>query len=129
MAGRHVDAGGPADEVLDATARAAYRARITELETDRDEAREWHDDERAARLDEELSFLVDELAAATGLAGRPRRAPSPAERARVSVTRAIRNAIAALTAADPTMGRYLEAHVRTGRTCSFEPDDPTRDAT
>jgi hypothetical protein len=25
-------------------------------------------------------------------------------------------------AADPEMGRYLDAHVRTGATCSFDPE-------
>jgi hypothetical protein len=123
--GRTVDTGARADELLDAPARAAYRARIAELEAERDEAREWHDTERASRLDDELEFIVRELATATGLGGRSRRAPSPAERARVSVTRAIRNAIAALSAADPAMGRHLDAHVRTGGTCSFEPDGST----
>ena len=94
-----------------------------ELRAERDEARAWHDTERAARHEEELAFLVHELAAATGLGGRSRRTPSPAERARVSVTRAIRAAIAALTAADPAMGRHLDARVRTGRTCSFDAED------
>lgn len=53
---------------------------------------------------------------------RGRRAASHAERARLNATRAIRAAIANLAAANPALGRHLEATVRTGRYCSYTPD-------
>jgi hypothetical protein len=49
--------------------------------------------ERAGRAREEIEFLAAELAAATGLGGRDRKAASNAERARVSVTKAIRTTL------------------------------------
>jgi tetratricopeptide (TPR) repeat protein len=50
------------------------------------------------------------------------RAASHAERAKLNATRAIRAAIANLAAANPALGRHLEATVRTGRYCSYTPD-------
>src|SRR5262249_62292013 len=86
--------GAPADDVLDSRARAAYRQRLADLDEDIAEATEWNDTERASRIRAEKDFLVRELAAATGLGGRPRQLGSESERARLNVTRAIRTAIA-----------------------------------
>jgi hypothetical protein len=69
----HDASGTGADEVLDQQARAAYRQRLTALDEELTEAEAWHDTERASRLRAEKDFLVRELAAATGLGGRPRR--------------------------------------------------------
>jgi non-specific serine/threonine protein kinase len=46
---------------------------------------------------------------------------SPAERARVSVTKAIKAAIRAVEQECPAMGAHLEAAIRTGRFCSYAP--------
>ena len=110
-----------AGAVLDGRARTAYRARIEELQTAIDEAAEWNDSERAAHAWAELDFLVDQLAAATGLGGRDRRMGSDAERARVNVTRAIRSSMARVREHNPALGRYLERTVRTGTFCVYEP--------
>ena len=75
--------------VLDEQAKTAYRARLRDLEEDLAEATSWADPVRAARARQEMQFLADQLAAAVGLGGRDRRAGSPAERARVNITRAI----------------------------------------
>jgi hypothetical protein len=126
------DRGTGADELIDATAREAYRRRLTELRTEREEAERWHDTERAARVAEETDFLERELVTAVGLGGRPRRLGSEAERARVAVTRAIRAAIRRIAAADRELGARLDAAVRTGTYCSFaaaraaEPTPATR---
>ncbi len=71
--GLHDASGAGADEVLDQQARTAYRQRLSGLDEDLAEAEAWHDTERASRLRAERDFLVRELAAATGLGGRPRR--------------------------------------------------------
>jgi hypothetical protein len=115
---------GPRDAgpVLDDQAKRAYRERIQELEAELDEAEDWHDPERAARARHELDFLIHELAAATGLAGRDRRLGSDAERARVNVTRAIRSALARIREHDPELGRHLDQSVRTGIFCSYQVD-------
>jgi len=73
-----------------------------------------------------LDFLVQELAAATGLGGRDRRMGSDAERARVNVTRAIRSSMARIQGHNRDLGRYLERTVHTGTFCVYEPDPRAR---
>ncbi len=87
-----------------------------------DEARALGDPERAARAGEERDFLVAELAGAIGLGGRDRRMGSPSERARVSVTRAIRAALARIGDQSSALGDHLERTIRTGTYCSYAPD-------
>ena len=82
-----------ADRLFDPQAKAAYRRRLHELEEDLEEARSWGDPERAARAEQEMDALTQELLRGAGLGGRNRALPSPAERARVSVTKAIRKAV------------------------------------
>jgi hypothetical protein len=113
---------GDAGELLDATAKAAYRARLAELRVELEEAQGNNDPVRAAKARVERDFLVGELARAVGLGGRDRRAASHAERARLNVTRAIRAAMANLARADPALGGHLAATIRTGRYCSYTPD-------
>ena len=120
--GLHVETDGNAGPALDATAKAAYRSRVDELRGEVAEAEEWNDPERAARASAELEILTAELAAATGLGGRDRQAASNAERARISVTRAIRGAMDRLASESPALGRHLEATIRTGTYCSYMPD-------
>ncbi len=117
-------AAGPRDAgvVLDEPAKHAYRGRIAELEAEIDEARRWHDLERVARAEAELDAVTRELAAALGLGGRDRRAASDSERARASVTKAVRGALRRLETQHPELGRHLGVAVRTGTFCSYDPD-------
>lgn len=108
--------------VLDPRAKAAYRRRLDELEADRDEAEAFNDPERAERARSEYDAVAAELGSALGLGGRDRRAGSPAERARLNVTRAIRAAIEHLAEHDQSLGAHLMATVMTGRACAYRPD-------
>ena len=119
--GMHRAAAGDAGVVLDAQARAAYRARMADLEAERDEAEAANDVGRYDRAVAEIEFLERELANAVGLGGRMRRAGSPAERARLSVTRALRTAIARMAAANPSLGSHLDSTVHTGTFCRYAP--------
>jgi hypothetical protein len=121
--GLHDASGTGADEVLDQQARAAYRQRLTGLDEELAEAEAWHDTERASRLRAEKDFLVRELAAATGLGGRPRRLGAESERARLNVTRAIRSAIAKIRDRAPAAAAHLDRSVQTGTRCSYSPPD------
>jgi tetratricopeptide (TPR) repeat protein len=114
---------GDAGELLDGRARIAYRHRIEALRVQIDEALAAGADEDAHAHQGELDELVDQLAQAFGLGGRARRASSAAERARVNVTRALRAATAALGEALPEAGTVLDARLRTGLYCAYEPDD------
>jgi hypothetical protein len=103
---------GTAQPVLDATAVRDYRNRIERLRDEigtSDSARAEHD------------WLVAELAAATGIHGRPRNFPDDAERARIAVGKAIRRAIATVAAADAGIGEHLRLSVHTGTHCSYRP--------
>jgi hypothetical protein len=108
--------------VLDARAKEAYRRRLTEIEEDLDEARATGDTERAARTEQERDFLVRELSRAVGLGRRDRPAGSASERARASVTRALRQALARIREYDPLLGDHLDRTVSTGSYCAYKPD-------
>jgi hypothetical protein len=109
-------------EILDTRAKAEYRRRLDELENELEEARAFGDLQRAERAKVERDFLVRELAGAIGLGGRDRPTGSPSERARVSVTRAIRSALARIREHSSALGDHLERTVRTGTYCSYTPD-------
>ena len=117
---------GDAGEVIDHEARQQYRARLADLEEDLEEATSANDIERAARIREERSFLLSELAGAVGLHGKARRALDPAERARKAVTWRIRDAIDRADTAHPQLGRHLRHSVRTGTFCAYDPPEPTQ---
>jgi hypothetical protein len=119
---------GDAGEMVDASARVAYRRRIEDLRTGVEDALDAEDDDRAAQLQTELDELVAELARSFGLGGRDRRASSTAEKARLNVTRALRAALTKLIEALPEAGAALDRRIRTGTFCAYEPqvDDIVR---
>ena len=116
---------GDAGAMLDARAKDAYRRRLAEIEGDIEQALAIGDDERAAQADAERGFLVQELSRAVGLGGRDRRAASAPERARVAVTRAIRQAITRVADHHPQLGKHLNHTIRTGAYCAYAPDPRT----
>ena len=116
---------GGADQgmpMLDAEAKASYRRRLTDLRAELAEADRWHDPERVARLQVEEQALAHELSTALGLGGRDRSAAAAPERARLSVTRAIRAAMARINEQSAQLGAHLAATVHTGTYCSYVPD-------
>jgi AAA ATPase domain len=116
-------AGGSLGPVLDATARRAYKQRLADLEEELAEAEDNADLGRLEMLRAERSMLAAELAAALGLGGRDRFAGDPAERARKAVTMRIRAAISAVAEQDDALARHLRNAVRTGRVCSYQPEE------
>lgn len=110
--------GGP---LLDAEARDAYRERVDALRGELDEARARNDAALGERLSEELEHLTAELSRAFGLDGRERRAGAAAERARVSVTRAIKYATRRIAQHDSDLAEHLERNIRTGAFCVYAP--------
>ncbi len=108
--------------VLDAQAKQAYRRRLAEIDDDIDEAGMLGDAERASQAEAERDFLIRELARAVGLGGRDRRVGSASERARASVTRALRKAMARISEYDPALGEHLDRAIRTGTWCAYLPN-------
>src|SRR5262249_33539663 len=116
----------PGIETLDEQARAAYRARIVELDAALESADARGDARASEQLAAERSALLDELGARSAPGGRPRRAGGTADRARSAVTQRIKDAVARIAREPPEAGRPLQRAVRTGTACVYEPDGPVR---
>jgi hypothetical protein len=112
---------GDAGAVLDVKAKQAYRQRFTELREELAEAEGFGDLARAARAEREIDAIAEQLASAVGLGGRDRRAASDVERTRINVQRRLKSTIERIEAADPTLGRYLSAGIKTGTFCVYQP--------
>ncbi len=108
--------------VLDEQAKAAYRRRLRELDEELAEAEDWRDTGRAERAHAEREQLATQLAAAVGLGGRDRPTGASAERARVSVTKALRAALRRIAEHNPALGEHLHRSIRTGTFCTYDPD-------
>lgn len=125
---RHEDANldsdpfGDLGPILDPQAKAELKRRLDELNEDVEEAEAFNDLERATRAREEMDAIMQHLAGAVGLGGRDRKAGSQAERARVSVTKTVKEALRRLTEADSNLGSHLSTTIRTGTFCSYMPD-------
>jgi tetratricopeptide (TPR) repeat protein len=114
--------GGHAGLHLDERAREAYRRRLVDIDEDIDDATMMNDAARLALAMEDRDYLIAELSRAVGLGGRSRLACATAERARTSVTRSMRYAVARLAEHHPTLGRHLTQALGTGTYCVYRPD-------
>jgi hypothetical protein len=114
------------DATVDRQALDAYRRRLADIDHELDEAGEWSDLGRLGTLEADRIALIEEITAATGLAGRTRPVGSSHERARVAATKAIHSAVDRITVVEAPLARYLQLTVRTGLFCSYTPpsDDP-----
>ena len=110
--------------MLDAQARHSYELRIRELQAELVEAEDAHDQGGADKARLEMDWLVEQLLAATGHGGRPRRTGGSHERARSAVGWRIRAAIKSITEVHPALGHHLRDTVRTGAWCSYQPTSP-----
>jgi len=108
--------------ILDSQAKLEYKCRIDELRKDVEEAERYNDFHRACRSRSEMNAIAEQLAAAVGLGGRDRRAPSGAERARSAVTKRIKEAIKRIAKVLPKLGDHLAARIKTGYSCSYNPN-------
>jgi hypothetical protein len=110
-------------EVVDETALATYRRRVATLQDEADAADRRGDAARSEVVHRELDELLEHLATAVGLGGRPRAFVDARERARTSVQKAIRRSLAAVTAQAPVLGELLSRSTHTGLVCRFDPVD------
>ncbi len=114
------------DPVLDETAKAQYKRRLSQLEEQIEHALERHDDRRAAQLDEERETLLRHLQDAAALGGRSRRLGSEVERARKAVTARIHDVLRKLDSRHPALAAHLRSTVSTGTTCRYLTDNEVR---
>jgi tetratricopeptide (TPR) repeat protein len=117
----HVGNLGSSGEMLDPQAIAAYKEQITELRDELERAKRLDDVERATKAEDDIDALERELRRAVGLGGRRRVANSDSERARLSVTQAIKGAITKIGENHPTLGTTLAHDLKTGTYCSYNP--------
>lgn len=115
---------GDTGATLDARARDEYRARLSELEADLEEAEAGNDVARGEAITGEREFLLREISAAFGLGGRARRGGDAAERARAAVAWRIRATLKKLELVHPALARHLRNSLRTGVFCSYQPEQP-----
>jgi non-specific serine/threonine protein kinase len=113
---------GGAGPALDAKAKVDYRDRVATLEAQVASAEARRDEERAEHARRELEFVRRELSSAIGIGGRDRETGSHAERARINVTRAVRSTLKRIAGYDAELGAELEAGVKTGTFCVYQPD-------
>ncbi|GAA4457552.1 hypothetical protein GCM10023170_054020 [Phytohabitans houttuyneae] len=111
-------------EVIDDTAARSYRRRVAELTEAIDVAGRRRDARAVAAMEQERAWVLAQLGAGTGLAGRRRSFVNDEERARLAVGRAIRRAVARIDRADPLIGAHLRASVHSGIRCWYRPADP-----
>lgn len=112
--------------MLDHKAKADYRARLSELRADLDEAERMNDGGHAERIRQEIEFVSDELSSAVGLAGRDRKMSDEAERARLRIGKRIRSALSAIREHDPSLGHHFTTCIHTGYYCGYTPDPRQR---
>jgi tetratricopeptide (TPR) repeat protein len=110
-----------AGDRIDEKALRAYRARLSEIGRDLEDARAMGDRGRAERLDCERGALEAEISASLGLGGEARKAGSVTERARVAVQKRLKDALLRVSMVDVALGSELHRAVRTGTYCSFRP--------
>jgi tetratricopeptide (TPR) repeat protein len=118
---------GSLGATLDTAAKMAYKRRLLDLHATLAEAQRCHDLARAAQAQAEIDWLSSELAAAFGLGGRDRQVGADAERARSTITKAIKAAVHKIRQHHPPLGHHLAIHLKTGLFCQYRlaPGQPT----
>ena len=112
---------GDAGEMFDAQAKREYQRRRHELHELLADQRERGNHQRADQIESEIEFYNRELVRGVGIGGRDRRTGSNAERARLSVTSAIKTALEKISEQDKELGNLLDRSIRTGSFCRYVP--------
>jgi class 3 adenylate cyclase len=113
---------GDAGAILDQKAKAAYKQRLDELREELEEAEGFNDPGRAAAAREEIDVITVQLASAVGLGGRDRKVASASERARLTVTKRIKDALGRIRESHPALGEHLATRIKTGYLCGYSAD-------
>jgi hypothetical protein len=115
---------GDTEDILDQKATADIKQTRRELQEKVKDAEVNHDPARAEAAREELERLDKFISSIYGLGGRPRQTSSAPERARVNITKLISKAIDSIGAQDPALERHLRSAIKTGTSCTYEPETP-----
>lgn len=111
------------DEILDSDAEKYLREHLAPLIAERDAG---VSADRAAEINRVIAEVHRHIAKARGLSGRHRTFSDEDERARLSVTKAIRTALAELEHQLPELFLHLDDSIRTGMLMVYAPRPPVR---
>ena len=81
---------------------------------------------RTTRLHTEMAFLSEQLSAAVGFHGKDRKVGAAAERARLMITKRIKDTLKKMAAVHPILAQHLGACVKTGYLCRYMPPPEQR---
>jgi hypothetical protein len=114
------------DFVADDEALQQCQRRLTELEEELAEAKEWNDVGRQEMLQQKVDDLREHLTGIRGLHGRTRTFSGGAENARTSATNAINRLInsQAIQTRLPEAYRHLDKAISRGNFMSYDPETP-----
>ncbi len=112
--------------LVDPQAMRELQQRLEQLAGELEEAGRDNDPIREAEARQEFDSIIGYLDAATGWGGRARAFTTPAERARVNVTKAIKATMKEIGKYNPALQHHLATHIKTGYWCSYDsdPDHP-----
>ena len=112
--------------VFDDRAKQSYRKRINELLEEIKLCEDHSNFEKAAKLQQEYSDLVDHLTASLGMGGKTRKVNDTTDKIRSAVTWRIRNAIQKIEKTHPSLGKHFAHSIKTGLFCSYSPEKPVK---
>jgi len=113
---------GSAGEASDRQSIRSYRARLQAIEEELAEAQTANDVHRQAELREEAEQISKQLAADTDIHGNPREAADDDEKARQTVSAAVRRAMKTISKKHTPLWRHLNNDLKTGMFCCYQPD-------
>ncbi len=115
----------PGQEISDAVARRQYQSQMADIQEELSIAEANNDIGARERLNAEREALSHHLFATYGLAGRSRSFSSAAERARINVRNRVTAALTIIRRHNELAYQHLSRSIRTGRLCSYQPEQPT----
>lgn len=113
---------GSGGEATDKRSIQAYKARIEQLAEELAEAKMENDVHRQVELQEEARQIREHLSSVTGLGEDPRPAADDNEKARQTVTTAIRRAVKSMEKKHRYLGEHLRKHLKLGVFCHYTPE-------
>jgi hypothetical protein len=119
-----VDSPTMGESLIDRTATKQYASRLRSLSEQLKVARQNNDQGTIDAIETEARWIESELDEARGRGSAASR-DLAAERARVNVRNNISSLLKRIHRYDPSLGRHLDASIKTGRFCEYRPETRT----
>lgn len=113
---------GDPGETADPKTLSQLKARLAEIQKEKEEANELQNWETREELEEEEEKLNQYIRQTFGLGGKSRRSGSHPDKARINVTRAIKRVLDKIRKQDQALAAYLKSTIKTGYQVSYTPD-------